>query len=70
MIHDRMAGTVETMRERALGHRHAHGVCRALAERTGRGFDPRRQQRLGMTGRTALPLPETIGDRRALDRSR
>ena len=60
VVDDLVPGPVEARGERALGHRHADGVGGALPERTGRGLDARRQQRLGMARRAAAPLPERL----------
>ncbi len=58
MVDDGVARTIETVRERTLGDRHAHSVGDALAERARRGLDSRRHERLGMSRRAALPLTE------------
>ena len=44
----------------AFGERHAHGVAKALAERSGRGFDARRRTVFGMPGSAAAQLAKGL----------
>ncbi len=60
MIDDRVARPVEQRRELRLGDRHPHRVADALAERSRRRLDPRREAELGMARRAAAPLPELL----------
>ena len=56
-------------RHHALGERHADGRGKALAERPGRRLDAERVTMLGMAGRAAAELAETLQfpDRHVLD---
>src|SRR5205085_6886078 len=51
---------VEARTEHARRERHAHTVAEALAERTGRRLDARRDTMLGMAGRAAAELAEAL----------
>ncbi len=58
VVDDGMAGPVELRRQQPLAQRHADGVGQPLAQRPGRGLDPRRDPVLGMAGRLRAQLPE------------
>src|SRR5205085_12121927 len=60
MVDDLAVRPVVALAEEPLRDRHADTVREALAERTGRRLDPRREEVLRMTGRDRLPLPEAL----------
>ena len=60
MIDDIETGAVEARRQMALRNGEADCIGEALAERSGRDFDARRQPAFGMARRLAFPLPEAL----------
>ena len=60
MVHDGMPGPVEPLGQHRLRQRHAHRIGAPLAQRAGRGLNPRRVAILRVAGRTAAPLPELL----------
>src|SRR4051812_19227237 len=52
--------TVVSRCQMGFGDGHPERVTEALAERAGRGFDPRGQMALRVPGRQAPPLPEAL----------
>ena len=53
-------GAVDPAAHQLGGERHPDRIAEALAERSGRGFDARREPVLGMPGRARAPLAEVL----------
>ena len=60
VVDDLVIGFVEFFGEQLLGQRHADRVREALAERTGGGFDARRDAELRVTGCLRMELTKTF----------
>ncbi len=60
LIENPMLGGVETRGRHLRRHRDTDGVAHALAKRSGRAFHARRFEKLRMSRRFAMQLPETL----------
>ena len=60
VVHHLVRRPIECGREPALGDGHAEGIAKPLAERAGGDLHARGAAALGMTGRSASPLPELL----------
>ena len=60
MVHDVEARAVELRGQRALGQRHADGVCEALTQRAGGGFNADGEAVFRMPRRDGVQLAELL----------